>query len=75
MQGGDQRVRVSLTDNQREVFGLYASRPMTAAEVASALTMDRGQAGRTLESLVRKGAAVKGSGRPAVFSAVDVLVL
>jgi S-DNA-T family DNA segregation ATPase FtsK/SpoIIIE len=73
--GSDQRVRVSLTDNQREVFGLLVSRPMTAAEVASALAMDRGQAGRTLESLVRKGAAVKGSGRPAVFSAADVLVL
>jgi S-DNA-T family DNA segregation ATPase FtsK/SpoIIIE len=74
VKGGDQRVRVSLTDNQREVFGLLVSRPMTAAEVASALAMDRGQAGRTLESLVRKGAAVKGSGRPAVFSAADVLV-
>ena len=75
VKGGDQRVRVSLTDNQREVFGLLVSRPMTAAEVASALAMDRGQAGRTLESLVRKGAAVKGSGRPAVFSAADVLVV
>ncbi len=75
VQGGDQRVRVSLTDNQRQVFGLIASRPMTAGDVAAELLMDRGQAGRTLEALVKKGAAVKGSGRPAVFSAADVLVV
>ena len=75
VKGGDQRVRVSLTDNQRQVFGLIVSRPMTAGDVAGELLMDRGQAGRTLESLVRKGAAVKGSGRPAVFSAADVLVV
>jgi S-DNA-T family DNA segregation ATPase FtsK/SpoIIIE len=75
VQGGDQRVRVSLTDNQRQVFGLIASRPMTAGDVAAELLMDRGQAGRTLKSLVKKGAAVEGPGRPAVFSAADVLIV